>query len=130
MNSQALTVSGNDGADTFAIAKGAGQTITIADFTLGTNSDSLKLTGLGGAPGTLQVAGGSFDTLQRALDAAANMANGTAGASKAAAVVFAGSTYVVIDNTAGTGFQATDQAIKLTGVTDLVGLAGVTTVAA
>ena len=132
VNSQALTVSGNDGADTFAIAKGAGQTITIADFTLGTNSDSLKLTGLGGAPGTLQVAGGSFDTLQRALDAAANAANATTvNQAKAAAVVFAGSTYVVIDNTANTaGFQATDQAIKLTGVTDLVGLVGVTTVAA
>ena len=132
VNSQALTVSGNDGADTFAIAKGAGQTITIADFTLGTNSDSLKLTGLGGAPGTLQVTGGSFDTLQRALDAAANAANATTvNQAKAAAVVFAGSTYVVIDNTANTaGFQATDQAIKLTGVTDLVGLVGVTTVAA
>ena len=130
--SQALTVSGNDGADTFAIAKGAGQTITIADFTLGANSDSLKLTGLGGTPGTLQVTGGSFDTLQRALDAAANAANATTvNQAKAAAVVFAGSTYVVIDNTANTaGFQATDQAIKLTGVTDLVGLVGVTTVAA
>lgn len=129
-NSQALTVSGNEGADTFSIAKGAGQTITIADFTLGATSDSLKLSGLGGTPGTLQVTGGSYQDLQQALDAAANTAGGTAGQSKAAAVVFAGSTYVVIDNTTGAGFQATDQAIKLTGVTDLVGLVGVTTVAA
>ena len=81
-------------------------------------------------PCSSQVTDGSFETLQRALDAAANAANGAAGASKAAAVVYAGSTYVVIDNTAGAGFQATDQAIKLTGVTDLLGLVGATTVAA
>ena len=33
MNSQALTVSGNDGADTFAIAKGADQAIKLTGVT-------------------------------------------------------------------------------------------------
>ena len=131
VTSQAITVLGNEGADTFAITKGAGQTITVADFTVG-GGDKLALTGLGGAPGGLAVTGGSYQALQDALNAAANTANATtANQAKAAAVVFAGSTYVVIDNTANTaGFQATDQAIKLTGVTDLIGLVGVTTVAA
>ena len=119
-------LNGNEGADTFAITKGDGQTITIADFTLGTNSDSLKLTGLGGTPGALQVTGGSYQTLQQALDAATNTANGATGASKAAAVTFAGST----DSTTGAGCQATGRAIELTGVTDVVSLAGQTMVAA
>ena len=127
--SQTLVLNGNEGADTFSIAKGAGQTITIADFSVG-GADKLSLTQLGNSPGTLQVNTGSYQSLQQALDAAANSANGTANASKAAAVVFAGSAYVVIDNTAGAGFQATDQAIKLTGVTDLAGLSAATTLAA
>ena len=125
-NSQKLVLNGNEGADTFAVANGAGQTITIADF-LVSGADKLILMNLGGSPGTLQVNAGSYQLLQQALDAAANTANGTADASKAAAVVFAGSTYVVIDNTAGAGFQETDQAIKLTGVTDLIGLQNQTT---
>ena len=128
--SQALTVIGNEGADIFAIAKGAGQTVTIADFTLGAGGDSLKLTSFGGTPGPLQMIGGSYQTLQQSLDAAANASGGTVGQSKAAAVAFDGSTYVVIEQ-GGAGFQpGTDQAIKLTGVTDLVGLISVTTVAA
>ena len=132
--SQALVLNGNDGADTFSIVRGIGQTITVADFSIG-GGDSLKLTGLGSAPSTLQVTAGNYQTLQQALDAAANTANtmnaGTGNDAKAAAVVFAGSTYLVIDNTANTAnFQVTDQAIKLTGVTDLVGLVGATTIAA
>ena len=130
--SQVLTLNGNDGADTFSIVRGIGQTVTIADFTLGAGGDSLKLTSFGGVPGALQVTAGNYQTLQQALDAAANTANATvANQGKAAAVVFAGSTYVVIDNTANTaGFQVTDQAIKLTGVTDLLGVAGSTTLVA
>ena len=132
--SQALVLNGNDGADTFSIVRGIGQTVTVADFSV-SGGDKLALTGLGSAPGTLQVTGGNYQTLQQALDAAANTANtmnaGTGNNAKAAAVVFAGSTYVVIDNTDTTaGFQATDQAIKLTGVTDLIGLVEATTIAA
>ena len=151
---QALTVYGNEGPDAFTIGHAApiagggggfpggpggggpvlseiatGQTITIADFKAG-EGDTLRLTGLGGTPGALQVTGGSYQTLQDALNAAANASGGTAGQSKAAAITFAGSTYVVIEQ-GGAGFQAgTDQAIKLTGVTDLLRVVGSTTLAA
>ena len=74
--------------------------------------------------------GGSFQTLQQSFDAAANASGGTVGQSKAAAVAFDGSTYVVIETGRSPVSSRTDQAIKLTGVTDLVGLISVTTVAA
>nr|USU31146.1 autotransporter-associated beta strand repeat-containing protein [Methylobacterium sp. OTU13CASTA1] len=126
------------GADTLTLGAGSdivaarystngavfGQTITITDFATGSGNDVLQLT----TPGTqLQASAvtGDFQTLQRALDAATtNTAGTTTAAGSIGVAAFQGSTYVVVND--GTlGFNAsTDLAIKLTGVTDVVGVIG------
>ena len=123
--SQDLVINGNDGSDTFTIATGKGQSVTVADFAVGTTGDKLAITGLGAT--TIAVAGGTYGTLQNALDAASKAA--VDGATKAGAVVFGGSTYVVLEQDASSTFTAAaDQSIKLTGVTDLGSVVSNTTV--
>ena len=88
----------------------------ITDFKSG---DKLAFTSVAQA-GQKSVVGGSFGDLQEALNVTANAAGGASGAGgQVAAVAYGGNTYVVVDHSPGNGFNAaTDQAIKLAGVTN------------
>jgi len=130
----------NDGIGTFNITLGAGadavratttgaagtvvgQNINITDFVIGAGNDSITLT-TGNAQASAVAVGGTFQTLQQALDAAANAVGSGNTAGGVGIVAFSGSSYVVVNENgaaggAGAGFQAgADLAIKLTGVTD------------
>ncbi|MCJ2082814.1 family 16 glycosylhydrolase [Methylobacterium sp. J-090] len=113
---QRLTLVGDDGADAFIITKGTGQTISIDDFAIG-GGDTLVINGMG--TGRPQVTLGFQQTLKQALDAA----SAQAGTNKAAVVSFGGDSYVVLESTGDSIFDsAVDQAIKLTGITDVAGI--------
>jgi len=100
-----------------------GQNVNITDFTVGTGGDSISLvTGVAASQAT--AVGGNFQTLQQALDAAANAVGGGTTAGTVGVVTFSGNTYVVVNETTTAGFNAAnDLAIKLTGVTDALSVA-------
>lgn len=113
-----------------------GQNINVTDFTIGAGNDSITLT-TGNAQTSAVAVGGTFQTLQQALDAAANAVGSGTTAGGVGIVAFGGSSYVVVNEAATNGgnavagFQAgTDLAIKLTGVTDaLTASASITSLA-
>jgi len=127
-----FTLTTGAGADAVTLrtdASGPTATVTITDFTVG--EDRLALTGAG-ATGPLAVSLARPDSLQDALDraAATASADGTR-ANGFGVVVYAGDAYLVHNAAADPRFtQSVDQVIRLIGVTDLSGLAGVTSVAA
>lgn len=150
-NDQVTIGNHNDSVGTFTLTLGAGsdtvlantkttgvvvgQNITITDFTVGAGNDSITLT-TGNAQASATAVGGTFQTLQQALDAAANAVGGGNTAGGVGIVAFGGSSYVVVNENgaaggAGAGFQAgSDLAIKLTGVTDaLTAAASITSLA-
>jgi hypothetical protein len=99
--------------------------VTITDFTLG--QDRLVLTGT--TTGSLTLATGNPTTLQAALDLAASAASGNGTRPNGTgAVIFAGDAYVVHKAGADTGFGTADGAIRIVGVTDLVGLSEATSI--
>lgn len=128
-----VTIDAGAGADSILISSTAvgtsttatGTGITINNFVTGAAGDRLQIDNGTRANTVTTVDGSSAQTLQQALDLAATSA--TAG--QVTAVVFQGNAYVVIDNDTGTSFLASnDQAIKLTGLTDVAAVAAAITV--
>ncbi|WP_319641306.1 S-layer protein [Novosphingobium sp. JCM 18896] len=116
------TFTGGTGADTFDINALGTKTsfVTITDFTKGDKIDVAGIDTLAVANAALgaKVTLGAGATFDQYLDAAA-AGDGAAVAAQAKWFTFGSDTYLVIDNTAGGTFAATDSVIKLTGTLDL-----------
>ena len=126
---QADTFTGGAGNDIFDVnALSAGTAISklvITDLTAGDTIDVAFIDGGAGAgadivDGALGAAGslGSAATFQNYLDNAA-AGNGDAVNAIAKWFQFDGNTYLVIDNTAGATFAATDSVIQINGLVSL-----------
>lgn len=118
------TFTGGAGADTFDVnALSAGTTtskLVITDLTKGDKIDVGSIDSAGGVTaGALGDKGslGSAATFQNYLDNAA--AGDGSATSLAKWFQFDGNTYLVIDNTAGAAFAATDAVIQINGLVDL-----------
>lgn len=117
----AVTLIGGAGNDVFAMSKGyvgnhasGANTLTIQDFVHGEDKISLTLAKTMTQPGALQqLTVGTSDTLDSLLARATTGGGPTA--PKVSSFVFAGNTYLVLDQNAINGFAATDLAIKVTG---------------
>ena len=117
----AVTLIGGAGNDVFAMSKGyvgnhasGVNTLTIQDFVHGEDKISLTLAKTMTQPGALQqLTVGTSDTLDSLLARATTGGGPTA--PKVSSFVFAGNTYLVLDQNAINGFAATDLAIKVTG---------------
>lgn len=119
-----ITLFGGADADTYGvIGSSTGTGLTIGDYSAA-GGDKLNLTATGQSTAVSAVA--TQSTLAASIDAAAAASLGNG----AGVVTFGGDTYVVVDH-GGAGFNAaTDFAIKLTGVTDTLAVAGSITSAA
>ena len=117
----AVTLIGGAGNDVFAMSKGyvgnhasGVNTLTIQDFVHGEDKISLTLAKTMTQPGALQqLTVGTSDTLDSLLARATTGGGPTA--PHVSSFVFAGNTYLVLDQNAINGFAATDLAIKITG---------------
>lgn len=117
------TFTGGAGADTFDInalsAGTASSKLIIADLAVGDKIDVAGIDAGTISTTTLGAAGslGSAATFQNYLD---NAAAGNGGVNALAKwFQFDGNTYLVIDNTAGATFAATDSVIQINGLVDL-----------
>lgn len=121
----AVTLIGGAGNDVFAMSKGylgnhasGANVLTVQDFVHDEDKISLTLAKTMKQPAALQqLTVSASDTLDALLARAAT--GGAPATPKVSAFVFAGDTYLVLDQTASNAFSATDLAIKITGTPTL-----------
>lgn len=121
----AVTLIGGAGNDVFAMSKGylgnhasGANVLTVQDFVHDEDKISLTLAKTMKQPTALQqLTVSASDTLDALLARAAT--GGAPATPKVSAFVFAGDTYLVLDQTASNALAATDLAIKITGTPTL-----------